>query len=178
MRKLELDYQRKPSSITLLGVFICLLAISVLALMVIKYTQVNQESQIAENELHQIETRVNRKTDTTGLNETRDPRALAKEIKQANKVLKMLGMRWDGVFSAVSAAQRKDVALLSLAPKPEKRIVKISAEAKNFSVMLDYIKRLEQQSAFGDVNLQSHKIRKQDPQKPVRFVVMADWIEE
>ncbi|MDX8385065.1 MAG: hypothetical protein R8M11_00950 [Gallionella sp.] len=176
MRRLELDYQRKPNNITLLGIVVCILAISVLAVLALRFMQVSEESQIAEIELHQLDSKTSRQTDSMGMKQ--DARIIAKEIKQANKVLKMLGMGWDGVFAAVAAAQRNGVALLALAPEPEKRIVKISAEAKNFSVMLDYIKRLEKQSALGEVNLQSHQIQKRDPQKPVRFVVLADWIEK
>ncbi len=178
MRRIELDYQRKPSNISLLGIVVCLLAISVLTLMALRFMQVTEERQIAEIELHQLESKTSRKTNSKGMNMQQDARTIAKEIKQANKVLKMLGMKWDGVFGAVAAAQRNGVALLALAPQPEKRIVKISAEAKNFSVMLDYVKRLEQQSALGEVNLQSHQIQKRDPQKPVRFVVLADWIDK
>jgi len=174
MRGLELDYQRKPNNITLLGIVVCILAIIVLALMYIKYMQLNEEGQIAEIELRQIESKIRLQTD--GLNMTRDARTLAKEIKEASQILKMLGLKWDGVFGAVAAAHRKGVALLALAPEPEKRIVKISAEAKNFSVMLDYVKRLEEQSALGEVYLQSHNLQKRDPQRPVRFVVLADWM--
>ena len=176
MHELELDYQRKPSNITLLGVTVCILAVALLALMIFQYRQLSEQSQIVETELRKIERRINSQADDTGTRH--DARTLAREIKQANKVLKMLGLRWDSIFGAVAAAHRKGVALLALAPDPDKRIVKISAEAENFSVMLDYVKRLEEQPALGEVYLQSHNLQKRDPQKPVRFVVMADWLEK
>ena len=176
MYELELDYQRKPTNITLLGIVVCVLAVAVLLLMIFQYRQLSEQSQIVETELRQIERKINLQTNDAGTR--RDARTLAREIKQANKVLKMLGLKWDGIFGAVAAAHQKGVALLALAPEPDKRIVKISAEAKNFSVMLDYIKRLEEQPALGEVYLQSHNRQKRDPQKPVRFVVMADWLEK
>ena len=176
MRGLELDYQRKPSNITLLGTIVCILAIATLVLMILQYRQLSEQSQVVETELRQIESKISSRTYNAG--ERRDARTLAREIKRANKVLKMLGLKWDGVFGAVAAAHQKGVALLALAPEPDKRIVKISAEAKNFSVMLDYVKRLEEQPALGEVYLQSHNLQKRDPQRPVRFVVMADWLEK
>jgi len=175
MHELELDYQRKPSNITLLGVTVCILAVAVLALMIFQYRQLSEQSQVVETELRKVERKINSRTIEVG---SKDARTLAREIKEANKVLKMLGLRWDGIFGAVAAAHQKGVALLALAPEPDKRIVKISAEAKNFSVMLDYVKRLEEQPALGEVYLQSHNLQKRDPQKPVRFVVMADWLEK
>lgn len=176
MRGLDLDYQRKPNNITLLGIVVCVLAVGVLTLMVFKYMQVREDSQIVEIELRQIESKTHSQTGDAG--KMRDARTLAREVKQANQVLKMLGLRWDSIFGAVAAAHRDGVALLALAPEPDKRIVKISAEAKNFSVMLDYVKRLEEQPALGEVYLQSHNLQKRDPQRPVRFVVLADWLDK
>jgi len=175
MHELELDYQRKPNNITLLGVTVCILAVAVLALMIFQYRQLSEQTQVVETELRKVERKINSRTINAG---AKDARTLAREIKEANKVLKMMGLSWDGIFGAVSAAHQKGVALLALAPEPDKRIVKISAEAKNFSVMLDYVKRLEEQPALGEVYLQSHNLQKRDPQKPVRFVVMADWLEK
>jgi hypothetical protein len=126
--------------------------------------------------LDQVDNRVHARSDNTRL--VQDSRSLAKEIRKANQILKMLGLKWDGIFGAIAAAHRKDVALLGLVPEPDKGIVKITAEAKNFSVMLDYVKRLEEQPELGEVSLQSHNMQNRLPQKPVRFVVMAVWLDK
>ncbi|MFZ2541140.1 MAG: hypothetical protein WAW75_05120 [Gallionella sp.] len=175
MRELELDYQRKPSNITLLGAIVSLLAVAVMVLTIFQYRQVGAENEILGAKLRQIERASAPRSATTA---RRDTRALAEEVKQANQILRKLGLRWDSIFGAVAAAHREGVALLALAPEPDKRIVKINAEAKNFSMMLDYVKRLEDQPALGAVYLQSHDRQTNDPQRPVRFVVIADWLDE
>ena len=175
MRGLELDYQRRPSKITLSGVVVCALAVATLAFMLFQYRQLAEESQVLEVQLRQFESNSSRQVD--GINSRQDARTLAREMKEANQVLKMLGLRWEGIFQAISMAHSQGVALLALAPEPGKGTVRISAEAKNFTMMLDYVKQLEKQPALGGVYLQSHNLQKSDPQKPVRFVVMADWLD-
>jgi len=176
MRELELDYQRNSSKLTKLGVAVCVVAAVLFALILIQYSQVSGESQMLEENVRQFESKAASHGD--GLNVRRDPRSLAAEVKQANHVLKMLGMKWDSIFAAVAAAHGEGVALLSFAPEPEKRNVKISAEAKNFSIMLEYVKRLEDQPALDAVYLQSHNLQSDNPQKPVRFVITADWLDK
>lgn len=174
MRDLELDYQRKPSKLTKAGAIICVIAVVVLLLTMYQYMQVSNESQQLENRVRQFESKVISRG--TGVSVSRDTRSLVAEVKQANHVLKMLGLRWDSIFGAVSAAHREGVSLLSFAPEPDKGTVKISAETKNFAIMLDYVQRLEDQPALEAVYLQSHHMVNDHPQKPVRFVVTADWV--
>ena len=174
MRELELDYQHKPSTVTRLGMIIFGLAFGLLAVTMFSYRQVGTESEILEAKLRQIERATMPSYALTG---KRDSRTLAEEVRQANQILRMMGLRWDSIFSAVADSHRDGVALLALAPEPEKRVVKISAEAKNFAVMLDYVKRLEAQPALGEVYLQSHTMQNNDPQRPVRFVITADWLD-
>jgi len=175
MRGLELDYQRKPSNVTLYGVVICVLSVATLAFILFQYSKMDEESQILQIKLREFESSTMSRVD--GASNRQDAYTLAREMKEANHVLKMLGLRWDGVFEAVAIAHGKGVALLALAPDPDKGTVRISAEAKNFSEMLDYVQQLEKQPALGGVHLQSHVLQKSDPQKPVRFVVMANWLD-
>ena len=174
LRALDFDYKRNPQKFTLWGALICALALSVLVPAFIYYQKIELQRNVLEARLQQLESRAASRS--AAVNVRRDTRALAAEVKQANQVLKMLGLRWDSIFSAVAEAHREGVALLALAPEPEKRTVKISAEAKNFSVMLDYLRRLEEQPALDAVFLQSHNLQNNDPQKPVRFVITADWL--
>jgi hypothetical protein len=57
-------------------------------------------------------------------------------------------------------------------------MVKINGEAKNFEAMLQYITQLEKREEFGPVYLQSHQIQQQDPDRPVRFSLLATWQEK
>jgi hypothetical protein len=41
--------------------------------------------------------------------------------------------------------------------------------------VLQYLRFLAARPALADVYLQSHDLQKQDPQRPVRFVLSAEW---
>lgn len=100
---------------------------------------------------------------------------LAQEVTRANEVLRQLTLPWEELFQTVESAAGRKVALLALEPDMEKRQVKISGEARDMPALLNYITQLEAQEAFGAVYLQSHQVQQRDPDKPVRFALLAVW---
>ena len=107
--------------------------------------------------------------------ETRDAEQIARETKQANAAILALSLPWKDLFEAFEANRTKDVAVLAIEPDAQKRLVHISAEAKNLEGMLDYVSGLQRIAWFRDVVVLNHQIQEQDPQKPVRFVLQAAW---
>lgn len=104
-----------------------------------------------------------------------DSQELQQEIRQANDILQQLSLPWDDLFKVVESTSEKEIALLSIQPDAGKRLVRIGGEAKNFDALLAYITRLEQSKILHEVFLTSHEIRQQDPEKPVRFALVAKW---
>lgn len=100
---------------------------------------------------------------------------LVQEVSRANEVLRQLTLPWEELFRAVESAAGRKVALLALEPDMEKRQVKIGGEARDMAALLNYITQLEAQEAFGAVYLQSHQVQQRDPDKPVRFALLAVW---
>ncbi len=103
------------------------------------------------------------------------PAALQEEIRNANAILDQLSLPWAGLFRALEPARPKEIALLAIEPDAQKRRVRIEGEAKHFKALLDYIAALEDTPALTTVQLASHELRKQEPEKPVRFVLTAQW---
>lgn len=103
---------------------------------------------------------------------------LAQEVNNANDVLRQLSVPWDALFQAVESSGGNKVTLLALEPDIEKRQVKINGETKNFKALTNYITQLQGQDVFGSVYLQSHQVQQQDPDKPVRFSLLASWREK
>ena len=106
-----------------------------------------------------------------------ESRKLKPEFNRANEVVQHLAVKWGDLFKALEFSAYKHVALLNIQPDAQKRLVIITAEAANFSDMLEYTKRLSEQVIFADVHVINHQIQEQDPQKPIRFTVMAQWID-
>jgi hypothetical protein len=97
------------------------------------------------------------------------------EVKNANEVLHHLSVPWEVLFKAVESSGGSKITLLSLEPDFEKKQVKITGEANNYKTVMGYITELGDQEIFDAVYLQNHDVRQEDPDKPVRFTLLAGW---
>lgn len=99
-----------------------------------------------------------------------EPRVVA-----ARQQLDKAKLPWDNLFSALESADQTDVALLSLAPEPGRQLVKIHAEARNFDAMLAFQRHLQLHTGLTQVVLTDHTVVKDVAEKPVRFHIVANW---
>lgn len=103
---------------------------------------------------------------------------LAQEVKNANIVLHRLSVPWDELFKAVESSSGSHVQLLALEPDFDKKQVQIMGEASSYKSIMKYITELEEHDVFGAVYLQNHEIRLEDPDRPVKFSLSANWKEK
>lgn len=97
---------------------------------------------------------------------------------QANAVnasVQQLNLPWRGLHDAVQAATPAAIALLALEPDAKKNTVRITAEAKSSDDMIAYVEALQRIDWFSAVLLARHEINEQDPNRPIRFEVDAQW---
>lgn len=170
MTILRLDYQRSMKPFPVEGTILLVLAMVALALTGGYYYRLDAQMaglEASQGKFERAARRANGKP--------REAREVMQEIRHANEVLRQLSLPWQNLFQAVESSASREVTLLGMEPDAEKRIVRISCEARNIAAMLRYIKRLEQRREFGSIYLQSHQIQDQDPEKPVRFSLFATW---
>ncbi|MFZ5530325.1 MAG: hypothetical protein ACOY4U_04655 [Pseudomonadota bacterium] len=176
MAIVRLDYQRSMKPFPWAGAILLALALAMLALVGGRYYELTGETAYWEAIGERVEHTAQRRTVAAHApladHEARD---VALEIKHANEVLRKLTLPWESLFRSVEAAAGRDVTLLAMEPDMEKRVVKISGEAKNISAVFNYIQHLGEQEEFGSVYLQSHQVQHQDPEQPVRFALSAAW---
>jgi Tfp pilus assembly protein PilN len=105
------------------------------------------------------------------------PRASVGEQEAAavNDAISKLNLPWRALHDAVRAATPPNIALLALEPDPKKRVLRVTAEAKNSDDMLAYVTALGQGKLFGAVTLVRHETLEQDPNRPLRFQLDAGW---
>lgn len=173
MRRLHLDYRRPPRT----GApVLLLLLVTVLSVLVAEqYRDLTEVLSEREAQAMQLRRQL---THQTAPRVRPDERATAKEMKQAAVVSARLSLPWDGLLRGIErTAQRReqDVALLSIRPDARRGIVKITGEARDFAGMIAYARALAQDESVNDVYIESHQIRQQDPQRPVRFELAARW---
>lgn len=173
MNHIYLDYQRSNKPLPWAGVVLILLAFAVLALVDLYYQGLTEKTGYWESKSGQV----SRTAEPHMSSSSRDIHDMALEIKHANEVLNQISMPWDKLFQAVEWSSGRDVALLTIEPDAGQHIVKISGEAKNIEAALNYIRYLSEQEIFTSVYLQSHQVQQRNPEKPVRFALVAAWRE-
>jgi hypothetical protein len=172
MRALELDYRRQGATARWAGAALLAAGLACTLGVVAQYRHVVAELAQAEADVRESGTAARKKSTprTSG-----DLQKVSLEVKHANEILLRLKLPWNELFASVESASMSNVALLSIESDTDKGRMKISGEAKDLQAMLDYLRFLGTQPTLAEVYLQNHQVQQQDPQRPVRFVLSADW---
>jgi hypothetical protein len=91
-----------------------------------------------------------------------------------------LGTPWTKLLAELEEAGRDSsgrVALLSIEPDAVKHKVHITGESKDLPLALAYVERLQASSLLRYPMLDSHELKSDDAQHPVRFAMTAEWRE-
>ncbi|CAN7501483.1 PilN domain-containing protein [Massilia sp. LjRoot122] len=97
------------------------------------------------------------------------------QAQAVNDAVMQLNLPWRDLVEAVRGATPDSVALLALEPDAKRRVLRITAEARNSDDMLAYVAKMEEQGWFGSVALVRHEIAEQEPNRPLRFQLSAQW---
>ena len=97
------------------------------------------------------------------------------QAQAVNDAVLQLNLPWRDLVEAVQAATPASVALLALEPDAKRRTLRITAEARNSDDMLGYLAKMQEQGWFASSTLLRHEIAEQEPNKPLRFQISAQW---
>jgi Tfp pilus assembly protein PilN len=175
MRALRLDYQRSGQPVSRLGFGVLGTALLALAVLAGHYHELGRDIAAWEARVDQGERLSGQRGQAQRPASGQAAREQALEVQHANQVLRQLSLPWGTLFRAVESAGGKSVALLSMQPDIAKGTVTIGGEAKDFDALLDYLRRLGAGDVFVSVHLQNHQVQQQDPERPVRFSLLAVW---
>jgi hypothetical protein len=98
--------------------------------------------------------------------------------QNAEKTVHELGTPWSQLLTELENASGDtsgNIALLSVEPDHAKHRVRVTAEARTLELALAYVQRLRKAPVLRYPMLDSHELRKDDKDHPVRFQVSADW---
>ena len=172
--KLDLEFIQQPalSSANWLSIGIFLASLIMAALAWQGYQ--NQQLKLADSalQLKQFSQQTLPKSQST---KTNIAQVTPNDTKQLAEAVDLLITPWSALLVAIEQAEMQDIALLSLEPNSKKQLVTLTGEAKNLSVVLQYIKQLQQTPMLSQVYLQKHNIDESDASKPVRFSLLAKW---
>jgi hypothetical protein len=98
----------------------------------------------------------------------------------AGRMAEQLGTPWTKLLAELEGASHDtvgQVALLSIEPDAAKHNVHITGESKDLALAIAYVQRLQASSLLRYPMLDSHELKTDDPQHPVRFAMTAEWRE-
>jgi len=97
------------------------------------------------------------------------------QANAVNDVILQLNLPWRDLYDTVRAATPASVALLALEPDAKRRTLRLTAEARTSDDMFAYVGKLQEQAWFTSVVLTRHEVAEQDPNRPLRFQISAQW---
>jgi len=95
-------------------------------------------------------------------------------LQSAGTVARGLTAPWPDLLRSIESIRNKDVSLQIVEPIAARQSLRITADARHFDAMLDYLEELRGR-ALTEVVLTSHHVQVQQPGAPIRFQVQAKW---
>jgi len=102
----------------------------------------------------------------------------ARNAAAAAAIEKQLAVPWSRLLAELEGASQdvaSTVSLLEVEPDAAKHLVRITAEARTLPDALAYLERLQKSPVLRYPMLDSHELRKDDPQHPIRVKLSAEW---
>ena len=169
-RSVSLDFAARRRPVTLAGAALLLLGIGAATTTYLQYRHLESRRAVLELKLDAALRRAHRDPAT-------DLRAQGMSA-EAGRLAQELGTPWTALLAELEAAStdsNNQVAVLSIEPDHAKRLVRITGESRDLPTALAYVQRLQQSTLLRYPMLDSHDVKNDDPQRPVRFALSAEW---
>lgn len=175
MRRLSLDYLRPANPLPRFGVALLALALFWTGSLIFSYRQAVDEIESYTPAVAEAADAQHKMVPQPTLTPAQAQR-LKQDIQHANQLIAQLTTPWEELFRAVESAQSGDIGLLDIQPDASKKNLSISGEARNFTALSAYLRRIQAQKSFTNVYLLNHEIVAEDPHHPLHFELKADWV--
>jgi hypothetical protein len=168
----NLDFVGRRAPLTLVSGMLLLLGVTAAAATWLEYRHLESRRAGLELKLDAVQRRVHR-----------DPAADLRSAglsAEAGRVAQELGTPWTKLLAELEAASRDStgqISVLSIEPDHAKHNVHITGESRDLPLVLAYVQRLQMSTLLRYPMLDSHDVKTDDPQHPVRFAMSAEWRE-
>ncbi|MBV9725921.1 MAG: hypothetical protein JO299_12200 [Gammaproteobacteria bacterium] len=167
---ISVDFSGRRAPLTLAGALLLVIGAMAIAGAVVAYRRL--EVARAGLEL---------KRDAANRHARHDPAQEARNVNLTNEIRAVaqdLGTPWTALLAELEGASHdsaSDIALLSVEPDESKHLVHVTGESRDLPHVLAYVGRLQSSALLRYPMLESHEVRSEDPQHPVRFALSAEW---
>jgi hypothetical protein len=167
---ISVDFSGRRRPLTLAGTVLLLAGVLATAAACVEYRRLEAARAGLEVKLADVNRRAHR-----------DPAQDARNAgltQEVGNVAQQLTTPWTRLLAELEGASHdsaSDIALLSVEPDESKHIVRVTGESRDLPRVLAYVARLQRSVLLRYPMLESHEVRSDDPQRPVRFAVSAGW---
>ena len=170
-RRISVDFVSRRRPLTLAGSLLLILGAGAVAAACLEYRAIEDRRAGLELKLQSLNQRTHR-------DPAQEQRSAAL-TEEASRIADELGTPWTALLAELEAASRDsaEIALLSVEPDHAKHYVRITGESRDLPRILAYVQRLQTSSLLRYPMLESHDLKTDDPQHPVRFAMTAEWQE-
>jgi len=170
-RRVSLDFVSRRRSLTLAGAVLLMLGAGAVTAAYLEYRSIEARRAGLELKLQALNQRSHR-------DPAQEQRSAAL-TEEAARVAEELGTPWTALLAELETASRdsSEVALLSVEPDHAKHHLRITGESRDLPRILAYVQRLQTSALLRYPMLESHDLKTDDPQRPVRFAMTAEWQE-
>ncbi|MCB1985311.1 MAG: PilN domain-containing protein [Burkholderiales bacterium] len=179
MSRLKLAFPYSGQQVKSIDIALLFIGLFILLAVFYHFRQITEESSYWSVRVERLEKKQPRTTTTTRSRATPRTREfsqeISKELEKANAILNQVNLPWEALFDSIEHIITEDVALLSLQPNVTNHTLRISGEARNMAVLLDFIEAMEREVIFEKAHLVSYKIRQDNPHRPIDFLLTTVW---
>jgi Tfp pilus assembly protein PilN len=165
---LRLDYAAGPRRLHWVGIVLLVAAVAAAAQLLARFQELRQQLAL-------VEVRRDLLDRSPGPLQRVSPQRLAEQSERAAAALRRLTVPWARMIETVEAASTPRVVLLQIQPEPERRTLRLTAQARTPEAMLDYVHRLGESRFLRQIYLISHQVQETAPGRPIQFVVQASF---
>lgn len=173
---LSIDFNSRPQRARPVNIAAVLLAASACGAAFLDYRTTAADADDLSLQVGKARHGVERRTDRPAV--AAQDKLTPNVIAATNRAIAALNLPWREILEVFEAKTLANVALLALEPDSQKRLLRITAEAKAPEDMADFLEMLAAEPRFPEVTLTRHEINEQDPNRPIRFTMEARWVKE
>lgn len=166
--RIDIDFVERRRRSSAAGVIVLLVGLAATWLTLSDYRNVSIGSELVTMNLTRYQSTPSRTRES-------HPSVDMAEVRLATQ---QLTTPWSVLLRDLELAAQdsgKEIALLEIAPDMNKKSVRVSGEARSLVHALDYVRRLQKTESLIRPLLENHEVLTADRERPVRFVILADW---
>jgi len=173
MQLLEINFAKRPRTVSSVGVLLCLAGLAVAAAVLIDYLDARAAFERAE--LRQTRMQRIQRTDAMASRRVTPASAARADAPVVQRAITQLGLPWARLLQEIETHANSSIALLGIEGQGLARSARITGEARTMGDVVAYIQHLRESPLISAATLSGHEEKVDGAVKLVRFTLELAW---